>query len=407
MHIDEVRRMTAAVAADPTNRQLREPDGPGGVYYSPHADAAARLACGCVIDATLDVIREAAAPPAKAPRGYRPVSFALVRPPGHHAGADDTPCHRAEGFCFYNSVAVAAGCALAQGVRKIAILDWDVHHGNGTQHIFEEDPNVLYVSLHRYGSGFFPGTGAFDEVGKAAGRGRTLNVPWLQAGLGDADYAAAFDLVIMPVLREFAPQLVLISAGFDAALGDIQGKMRMSPDGYARLTRSLFSLPECALVAVLEGGYHLEASAECAEAVLRVMLEEGERGRGGGEGKCGGTAADARSSSSSSNSRGTGRGTGRGGSSGTGSSRDGSCGIGSSRDGSCGIGSSRDGSCGGRGTNGSGVAGSLGTHTELLLRQVLDVQREFWQCLREPAHALEVEAYFRQPAGRKRGRSDI
>jgi hypothetical protein len=190
-------------------------------------------------------------------------------------------------------------------------------------------------------------------------------VPWLQAGLGDADYAAAFDLVIMPVLREFAPQLVLISAGFDAALGDIQGKMRMSPDGYARLTRSLFSLPECALVAVFEGGDHLEASAECAEAVLRVMLEEGERGRGGGEGKCGGTAADARSSSSSSNSRGTGRGTGRGGSSGTGSSRDGSCGIGSSR----------DGSCGGRGTNGSGVAGSLGTHTELLLRQVLDVQR--------------------------------
>ena len=112
-------------------------------------------------------------------------------------------------------------------------------------------------------------------------------MPWLQAGLGDADYAAAFDLVIMPVLREFAPQLVLISAGFDAALGDIQGKMRMSPDGYARLTRSLFSLPACALVAVFEGGYHLEASAECVEAVLRVMLEEGERGRGGGEGSGG------------------------------------------------------------------------------------------------------------------------
>jgi hypothetical protein len=336
-------------------------------------------------------------------RGEVRSAFALVRPPGHHAEADE-----AFGFCFFNGAAVAAAAARREhGLDRVAIVDWDVHHGNGTQHIFEEDPNILYVSLHRYGSGFFPGTGAFDEVGKAAGRGRTLNVPWLQAGLGDADYAAAFDLVIMPVLREFAPQLVLISAGFDAALGDIQGKMRMSPDGYARLTRSLFSLPECALVAVLEGGYHLEASAECAEAVLRVMLEEGERGRGGGEGKCGGTAADARSSSSSSNSRGTGRGTGRGGSSGTGSSRDGSCGIGSSRDGSCGIGSSRDGSCGGRGTNGSGVAGSLGTHTELLLRQVLDVQREFWQCLREPAHALEVEAYFRQPAGRKRGRSEI
>ena len=381
-HVQHVAAAARAVREKPNERALREPQGDGAIYYHEDTERAARAAVGSVLAAVGSVVR-----------GEVRSAFALVRPPGHHAEADE-----AFGFCFFNGAAVAAAAARREhGLDRVAIVDWDVHHGNGTQHIFEEDPNVLYVSLHRYGSGFFPGTGAFDEVGKAAGRGRTLNVPWLQAGLGDADYAAAFDLVIMPVLREFAPQLVLISAGFDAALGDIQGKMRMSPDGYARLTRSLFSLPECALVAVLEGGYHLEASAECAEAVLRVMLEEGERGRGGGEGKCGGTAADARSSSSSSNSRGTGRGTGRGGSSGTGSSRDGSCGIGSSR----------DGSCGGRGTNGSGVAGSLGTHTELLLRQVLDVQREFWQCLREPAHALEVEAYFRQPAGRKRGRSEI
>ena len=371
-HVQHVAAAARAVREKPNERALREPQGDGAIYYHEDTERAARAAVGSVLEATFAAVR-----------GEVRSAFALVRPPGHHAEADE-----ALGFCFFNGAAVAAAAARREhGLDRVAIVDWDVHHGNGTQHIFEEDPSVLFVSLHRYGRGFFPGTGAFDEVGKAAGRGRTLNVPWLQAGLGDADYAAAFDLVIMPVLREFAPQLVLISAGFDAALGDIQGKMRMSPDGYARLTRSLFSLPACALVAVFEGGYHLEASAECVEAVLRVMLEEGERGRGGGEGSGGGTAADARNSSSSSNSRGTGRGTG------------------SSRGRSSGIGSSRDGSCGGCGTSGS--AGSLGTHTELLLRQVLEVQREFWQCLREPAHALEVEAYFRQPAGRKRGRSGI
>ena len=134
-HLDEVAAITKAVSADPTNRKLREPDGPGGVYYSPEAEASARLACGCVIDAALDVLEAGRTAPPE-----RPVAFALVRPPGHHAGADDTPGHRAEGFCFYNSVAVAAGCALERGARRVAILDWDVHHGNGTQKIFYPKP---------------------------------------------------------------------------------------------------------------------------------------------------------------------------------------------------------------------------------------------------------------------------
>jgi histone deacetylase 6 len=134
-HLDEVAAITKAVSADPTNRKLREPDGPGGVYYSPEAEASARLACGCVIDAALDVLEAGRTAPPE-----RPVAFALVRPPGHHAGADDTPGHRAEGFCFYNSVAVAAGCALERGARRVAILDWDVHHGNGTQKLFYPKP---------------------------------------------------------------------------------------------------------------------------------------------------------------------------------------------------------------------------------------------------------------------------
>ena len=177
-HVEEVKRMTERAAANPTSRALREPDGPGGVYYSPQADAAARLACGCVIEAALGVLKEAANPSPKAPPDYRPLAFALVRPPGHHAGADDTPGHRAEGFCFYNSVAVAAGCAIAQGSTKVCILDWDVHHGNGTQHLFYEDGRVLYISLHRYGDRWYPETGSADEVGERGGVGTNVNVPW-------------------------------------------------------------------------------------------------------------------------------------------------------------------------------------------------------------------------------------
>ncbi len=273
-HIDEVRRLTAAAAADPTNRQLREPDGPGGVYYSPHADAAARLACGCVIDAALGVMREASAPAANAPVGFRPVSFALVRPPGHHAGADDTPGHRAEGFCFYNSVAVAAGCALEQGASKVVILDWDVHHGNGTQHLFYDEGRVLYISLHRFGDRWYPETGAVDEVGEGAGAGRNVNIPWPDNGLHDTDYLAAFTLVVLPILRAFGPDLLLISAGFDAADGDAQGRMKVTPAGFAHMTAMLLQAVSCPVACALEGGYNPLVTSECCEAVLRVLLGE-------------------------------------------------------------------------------------------------------------------------------------
>ncbi len=362
-HVERVAAAARAVRDNPDDRALREPQGDGAIYYHEETERAARSAVGSVLEAMHAAVR-----------GEVRSAFALVRPPGHHAEADE-----ALGFCFFNSAAVAAAIARREHkLDRVAIIDWDVHHGNGTQHIFEADPNVLFVSLHRFGRGFFPGTGAFDEIGEAAGRGRTLNVPWMQAGLGDADYAAAFDLIIMPVLREFAPQLILISAGFDAALGDVQGKMRMSPNGYAFLTRQLFSLPACALVAVFEGGYHLEVSAECTEAVLRVMLEEEGNESGVANGAGAGAATDARSMSSSPISRG---------------------GCDTSGKASCSGGGTSDS------TSGSGAAGSLGTHTELLLRQVLGVQREFWQCFRDPAHALAVESYFRRPLVRKRGRS--
>ena len=269
-HIDEVRRMTDAAKADPTNRQLREPDGPGGVYYSPGADAAARLACGCVIDAACAVLRES-----KGSASRVPPAFAIVRPPGHHAGADNTPGHHAEGFCFFNSVAVAAGVVLGSGAAKrVAILDWDVHHGNGTQDIFYDDGRVLYVSLHRFGERWYPETGEVHETGDGDGVGATLNVPWPENGYSDTDYLAAFKLVVLPVLKAFAPDLLLISAGFDAAEGDAQGKMRVSPTGFGCMTELLLNALSCPVAAALEGGYNSLVTCECCEATLRGLLGE-------------------------------------------------------------------------------------------------------------------------------------
>ena len=153
-----------------------------------------------MIDAALDVL--GATKKASQAPSARPLSFALVRPPGHHAGADDTPGHRAEGFCFFNSAAVAAGVVLERGLaQKVCILDWDVHHGNGTQQLFYGDSRMLYLSLHRYGDRWYPETGAADEVGEGKGKGATVNVPWPENGMSDNDYYAAFELVLLPILK--------------------------------------------------------------------------------------------------------------------------------------------------------------------------------------------------------------
>jgi histone deacetylase 6 len=219
---------------------------------------AARLACGATLAVTEDVAR------GRADRG-----FALVRPPGHHAEPD-----AAMGFCFYNNVGVAARMAREQwGVRRVLIVDWDVHHGNGTERMFLDDPSVLFVSLHRYERGaFYPGTGHPETVGEGAGRGYNMNIGWSHTGMGDAEYLAAFDELIMPVAQSFAPDLVLISAGFDAARGDPLGGFDITPAGYAHMTHRLLGLASGRVVAVLEGGYNLRSIARSVEAVVRVML---------------------------------------------------------------------------------------------------------------------------------------
>jgi acetoin utilization deacetylase AcuC-like enzyme len=193
--------------------------------------------------------------------------FALVRPPGHHAERDQVG-----GFCLFNNVAVAARQMQARhGASKVVILDFDVHHGNGTQAIFYEDPSVLYISLHMFAPFFYPGTGSANEIGRHEGLGTNLNVPF-GARAGDDAYRMAFDDLIEPVIVNFAPDAILVSAGFDAHWQDPLAAAAMSLTGYAGITRTIIELADrCCqgrLLFVLEGGYHFQA---LSHGVLNVV----------------------------------------------------------------------------------------------------------------------------------------
>jgi acetoin utilization deacetylase AcuC-like enzyme len=196
-------------------------------------------------------------------------AFALVRPPGHHA----TP-NRAMGFCLINNIAVAARHALNQfGLERVAIVDYDVHHGNGTQAIFYRDGDVLFCSTHA--APFYPGTGDSREMGAGDGIGATLNVP-LPFGVGDQGYAQVFTELIIPAVQRWKPQMILVSAGYDGHWNDPLGPMALSVTGYAQLTRMIYDLAgelcDGRLLLVLEGGYNLEALGACVVAALQVLL---------------------------------------------------------------------------------------------------------------------------------------
>lgn len=196
---------------------------------------------------------------------------AVIRPPGHHAESDD-PC----GFCIFNNVSIAAKYAINNfGLKRVLIVDWDVHHGQGTQHIFENDPRVLYISVHRYDYGkFFPEStdGNFTEVGSGAGKGYNVNIPWNEGRMGDMEYMLAFQAIIMPIAYDFDPELVLVSAGFDAAEGDPLGKYHVSPEAYGYFTHWLSALANGKIILALEGGYNVNsishAMAMCAKSLL-------------------------------------------------------------------------------------------------------------------------------------------
>ncbi|XP_049341604.1 histone deacetylase 6 isoform X1 [Astyanax mexicanus] len=197
---------------------------------------------------------------------------AIVRPPGHHAERD-----KACGFCFFNTAALTARYAqsITHSALRVLILDWDVHHGNGTQHIFEEDDSVLYISLHRYEDGlFFPSSedANYDKVGQGKGAGYNVNIPWNKATMGDPEYLAAFHNIVMPIAREFAPELVLVSAGFDAARGDPLGRYQVTPEGYAHLTHQLLSLAAGRVLVILEGGYNLNSISESMAMCTSMLL---------------------------------------------------------------------------------------------------------------------------------------
>ncbi|PKY08662.1 histone deacetylase [Aspergillus campestris IBT 28561] len=200
-------------------------------------------------------------------------AIAVIRPPGHHAEHDKTM-----GFCLFNNVSVAARVCqreLGDSCRKIMILDWDVHHGNGIQKAFYDDPNVLYISLHVYRDGnFYPGgdEGDWDHCGEGAGLGRNVNIPWKNQGMGDGDYLFAFQQVVMPIAQEFNPDLVIIASGFDAAVGDELGGCFVTPACYAAMTHMLMTLAEGKVSVCLEGGYNFRSISKSALAVTKTLM---------------------------------------------------------------------------------------------------------------------------------------
>ena len=256
---DELSRVHAeeyldTIAAAAGRAVMLDPD----TFTSPESAEIAQLAAGTAVAAVEYALEHGDA------------ACALVRPPGHHAERG-----RAMGFCLYNNVAIAAAHAVSGGLERVAIVDIDVHHGNGTQWMFYDDPRVLYVSTHQFP--FYPGTGAAGETGTGDGAGFTVNVP-LEMGATDADYDMVYSRAVVPVLQQFSPRLVLVSAGFDAHERDPLASMRVTTAGYAAVVRQLMAAAgQTPIAFVTEGGYSLGALAECLDASFAVISPAGSR----------------------------------------------------------------------------------------------------------------------------------
>jgi acetoin utilization deacetylase AcuC-like enzyme len=250
--LEHLKTVEATAARAPTHLDA-------DTYVSSNSFAVARLAAGSITDLALRVAR-----------GDAPAGFAFLRPPGHHAEST-----HAMGFCLFNSVAIAARALQVEaGIEKIMIFDWDVHHGNGTQHSFEGDPSILYVSTHQFP--FYPGTGSNSECGTGRGIGTTLNIP-MPPGCGDFEYIGAMQRILVPAARQFDPDFILISCGFDAHHADPLGSMRVTGLGYRAMTQIMRELSDelCGgrIAFVLEGGYSPQGLKEGTAGVLTGMLE--------------------------------------------------------------------------------------------------------------------------------------
>lgn len=258
--LEDLLRVHSAQHVARVDRSASEGGGwlDGDTMTSPGSYEAAIYAAGGVARATEEVIK-----------GDVESAFALVRPPGHHATRTD-----AMGFCLFNNVAIAARIAIQRhGLDRVLIVDFDVHHGNGTQDIFYSDPQVLYVSTHQYP--LYPGTGRVEEAGVAGGRDHTVNIP-LPPWSGDREYLLAFEQIVVPVARRFQPQIILVSAGYDAHWADNISSMQVTVGGYGRMVIILKQLAaelcQGRLVFALEGGYHLQALAHSVKATIEVLL---------------------------------------------------------------------------------------------------------------------------------------
>jgi acetoin utilization deacetylase AcuC-like enzyme len=254
VHTPELRKYLLGLAGESADI---DPD----THASPDSYDAAVLAAGAAVQAVEAVMA-----------GRARNAFALVRPPGHHAEPG-----KAMGFCLFNNVAIAAEAARKHGAERVLILDWDVHHGNGTQAAFWERRDVLYQSVHQYP--YYPGTGAPHEVGVGEGLGFTVNCG-IPGGATDADYKAVFEDLFLPIAQEFRPQLVLVSAGFDPHRSDPIGGMMITERGFAAMCAAMRSFAESTcegkLVLLLEGGYSLEGLSESVHACVEVLAGRGD-----------------------------------------------------------------------------------------------------------------------------------
>ncbi|XP_016489204.2 histone deacetylase 5 isoform X2 [Nicotiana tabacum] len=261
-HIDLIRNISSKKIGLKRNKIAAKFNS---IYFNEGSSEAAYLSAGSVVQVA-----------EKVAEGELDSAFAVVRPPGHHAEENEPM-----GFCLYNNVAIAARYLLDErhdlGIKKILIVDWDVHHGNGTQKMFWDDPRVLFFSVHRHDFGsFYPGgeDGSHVMTGEGPGAGYNINVPWENGRCGDADYLAVWDHVLIPVAKEFGPDIILISAGFDAAIGDPLGGCRVSPYGYSVMLHKLLEFAGGKIVMALEGGYNLESIANSVQACIEVLLKQ-------------------------------------------------------------------------------------------------------------------------------------
>jgi histone deacetylase 6 len=269
-HFEWVRALSSKSAAELRQMTVDMDAGRKSLYVGTLTYEAALISAGGAIETCKNVVA-----------GRVKNAIAVIRPPGHHAEHNESM-----GFCVFNNVPIAAKVCMAdypEVCRKVLILDWDVHHGNGIQNIFYEDPNVLYISLHVYDNGiFYPGQpedpgipdGGMGNCGAGLGAGRNINIGWHDKGMGDGEYMAAFQRIVMPIAQEFDPDLVIVSAGFDAAAGDELGGCFVTPACYSHMTHMLMSLAGGRVAVCLEGGYNLSAISRSALAVAKTLMGE-------------------------------------------------------------------------------------------------------------------------------------